>query len=108
MAEKSTDGKSQKLGFSGYDIPLDISDDDAEITHVDRGTPCGEYLRRFWQPVMLSSELGDLPKTVTLLGEDLVLFRDKSGDLGLFHKHCIHRGASLEYGIIAEHGLICC
>ena len=108
MAEKSTDGKSQQIGFSGYDIPLDISDDDAEITHVDRGTPCGEYLRRFWQPVMLSSELGDLPKTVTLLGEDLVLFRDKSGDLGLFHKHCIHRGASLEYGIIAEHGLICC
>ena len=108
MAEESTDRKSQKIGFSGYDIPLDISDDDAEITHVDRGTPCGEYLRRFWQPVMLSSELEDLPKTVTLLGEDLVLFRDKSGDLGLFHKHCIHRGASLEYGIIAEHGLICC
>lgn len=108
MPKKSVDCRSQKIGFSGYDIPLDISDDDAEITHVDRGTPCGEYLRRFWQPVMLSSELGDLPKTVTLLGEDLVLFRDKSGDLGLFHKHCIHRGASLEYGIIAEHGLICC
>ena len=108
MAEKSRDRKSQKIGFSGYDTPLDISDDDAEITHVDRCTPCGEYLRRFWQPVMLSSELRDLPKTVTLLGEDLVLFRDKSGDLGLFHKHCIHRGASLEYGIIAEHGLICC
>ena len=56
----------------------------------------------------IRDRLGDLPKTVTLLGEDLVLFRDKSGDLGLFHKHCIHRGASLEYGIIAEHGLICC
>ena len=103
-----TSSMPTKIGFSGYDTVLDISDDDPEITRVDRGTPCGEYLRRFWQPVMLSSELGELPKTVTLLGEDLVLFRDKSGDLGLFHKHCVHRGASLEYGIIAEHGLICC
>jgi len=108
MTETTPTGKTVKGAFSGYDILLDTSDDDAEITHIDRGTPCGEYLRRFWQPVMLSSELGDLPKKITLLGEELVLFRDKSGDLGLFHKHCAHRGASLEYGIIADHGLICC
>ncbi|XDZ66015.1 Rieske 2Fe-2S domain-containing protein [Alphaproteobacteria bacterium LSUCC0684] len=108
MTETTPPGKTVKGAFSGYDILLDTSDDDAEITHIDRGTPCGEYLRRFWQPVMLSAELGDLPKKITLLGEELVLFRDKSGDLGLFHKHCAHRGASLEYGIIADHGLICC
>jgi phenylpropionate dioxygenase-like ring-hydroxylating dioxygenase large terminal subunit len=108
MTDKTPTGKQVNGAYSGYDILLDTSDDDAEITHIDRGTPCGEYLRRFWQPVMLSSELGDLPKKITLLGEDLVLFRDKSGDLGLFHKHCAHRGASLEYGIIADHGLICC
>lgn len=108
MTDKTPTGKQVNDAYSGYDILLDTSDDDAEITHIDRGTPCGEYLRRFWQPVMLSSELGDLPKKITLLGEDLVLFRDKSGDLGLFHKHCAHRGASLEYGIIADHGLICC
>ena len=108
MNRKNAKDSTLNAAFSGYDILLDNSDDDAEITHIDRGTPCGEYLRRFWQPVMLSSELSDLPKKTTLLGEELVLFRDKSGDLGLFHKHCAHRGASLEYGIIADHGLICC
>ena len=48
--------------------------------------------------------LDDLPKLIKVLGEELVLFRDKSGDTGLLHKHCAHRGASLEYGIIADHG----
>jgi len=37
-----------------------------------------------------------------------VLFRDRSGRLGLLHKNCIHRGASLEFGVIAECGIQCC
>jgi nitrite reductase/ring-hydroxylating ferredoxin subunit len=45
---------------------------------------------------------------VRLLGEDLVAFRDKSGRLGLLHRHCPHRGASLEFGIPAERGIRCC
>ncbi|MBT5912021.1 MAG: aromatic ring-hydroxylating dioxygenase subunit alpha [Rhodospirillaceae bacterium] len=94
--------------FTGYDTVIDLSDDDAEITHVGRGTPCGEYLRRYWQPIYLEDQLDDLPKLIKVLGEELVLFRDKSGDTGLLHKHCAHRGASLEYGIIADHGLVCC
>ena len=53
--------------------------EDAELTHVGPGTPGGEYLRRFWHPLVMSSELKDLPKAVRMLGEDLVLFRDKSG-----------------------------
>ena len=32
--------------------------EDEELTRVGPGTPCGEYLRRFWQPVILASELG--------------------------------------------------
>jgi nitrite reductase/ring-hydroxylating ferredoxin subunit len=78
------------------------------LTETGRGTPGGEYLRRFWHPFLLASELGELPVAVRLLGEDLVVFRDKGGRLGLLHKHCVHRGASLEYGIIAERGIVCC
>ena len=74
-------------GFSGYSTVFDLSDDDAEITHVGKGTPCGEYLRRYWHPILLSEQLGDLPKLIRVLGEELVLFRDKSGATGLFHKH---------------------
>lgn len=93
--------------FQGYHKPIS-GQEDVELTHIDRGTPCGEYMRRFWQPVAMSSELSDLPLALEILGEDLVLFRDRSGRLGLLHRHCSHRGASLEYGIIAERGLICC
>jgi len=72
-----------------------VAAEDVELTHVGPDTPCGEYLRRFWQPVAMSSELKDLPLPVRILGEDLVLFRDKSGRVGLLDRHCCHRGTSL-------------
>jgi phenylpropionate dioxygenase-like ring-hydroxylating dioxygenase large terminal subunit len=56
----------------------------------------------------MSAELDKLPLAVEILGEALVLFRDHSGQLGLLHRHCSHRGASLEYGIVARRGIICC
>ena len=74
--------------------------DDEEMTRVGPDTPGGEYLRRFWQPIILASELGDLPRRLRILGEDLVAFRDKSGAIGVMELHCPHRGTSLEYGLI--------
>ena len=82
--------------------------EDEELTHVGPGTPCGEYLRRFWHPMITSEELHDLPRRVRLLGEDLVAFRDKSGALGLLELYCAHRGTSLEFGLLCEKGLRCC
>ena len=81
---------------------------DAELTQVGPGTPAGEYFRRFWMPVSMAEEVGELPKPIKVLGEELVLFRDLSGRLGLLHKHCSHRRASLEYGLISERGIRCC
>ncbi len=82
--------------------------EDTELTRVGPDTPCGEYLRRFWQPVILASELGDLPRRLRILGEDLIVFRDKSGAIGLLEPYCPHRGTSLEYGLIADKGIRCC
>jgi nitrite reductase/ring-hydroxylating ferredoxin subunit len=82
--------------------------EDVELTHVERGSPCGEYLRRFWQPVCLSVELGELPRKVRMFGEDLVAFRTKTGAVGLVEPHCSHRGTSLEFGICEANGLRCC
>ena len=59
-----------------------------------------EYLRCFWWPVALAEEVKDIPVPVKLLGEELVLFRDLSGELTLLGAYCSHRRASLEYGII--------
>lgn len=81
---------------------------DAAFQSVQPGTPGGEYLRRFWHPFLLSEQLDHRPKVVRVLSEDLVVYRDLSGGLGLVHKHCAHRGASLEYGIVAEKGIRCC
>jgi nitrite reductase/ring-hydroxylating ferredoxin subunit len=81
---------------------------DEELTRVGPGTPCGEYLRRFWQPVVLAQELDDLPRRLRILGEELVAFRDRSGALGLLELHCPHRGTSLEFGLISEEGIRCC
>src|SRR6201997_129419 len=81
---------------------------DEELTRVGPGTPCGEYLRRFWQPVIQSSELGQLPRRLRILGEDLVAYRDKSGTIGLLELHCPHRGTSLEFGLIGDRGIRCC
>jgi nitrite reductase/ring-hydroxylating ferredoxin subunit len=82
--------------------------EDEELTRVGPGTPCGEYLRRFWQPIILASELGELPRRVRILSEDLVAFRDKRGEIGLLELHCPHRGTSLEFGLIGEKGIRCC
>ncbi|MEO8858266.1 MAG: aromatic ring-hydroxylating dioxygenase subunit alpha [Burkholderiaceae bacterium] len=94
------------LPFGGYHKPKERPIDE-ELSRVGPGTPCGEYLRRFWHPIMMSKRLTDKPMALRILGEDLVLFRDLSGDVGLVHKHCSHRGMSLEFGIVAEHGIRC-
>ena len=82
--------------------------EDGELTHVGPGTPGGEYLRRFWHPIGFTKSLEDVPLRVRVMGEDLVLFRDKSGRIGLLVLNCSHRGTSLEFGIIRERGIACC
>ncbi len=85
--------------------PSDLSWD--EVVRVGPGTPGGNYLRSFWWPVALSEEVKDIPVPVKLLGEELVLFRDLSGQLVLLDARCPHRRASLEYGHIEEQGIRC-
>ncbi len=81
---------------------------DEYLTAVGPGTPMGELLRRYWHPVAVASEVGDLPKRVRLLGEELVLFRDKAGRAGLLYPRCMHRGTSLFYGKVEDRGIRCC
>src|SRR5678815_5164782 len=79
------------------------------LTRVGTGTPCGELLRRYWHPVGILPDVSEEnpTKLVRILGEDLVLFRDKSGNVGLLADHCAHRGASLLYGRVEERGVAC-
>jgi len=79
------------------------------LTESGPGTPGGAVLRRYWQPAALTEELaGDRPVVeVTLLGEELVLFRDQGGELGLVSRWCPHRGVDLAYGRLEDGGLRC-
>ncbi|MCH7765303.1 MAG: Rieske 2Fe-2S domain-containing protein, partial [Acidobacteria bacterium] len=77
-------------------------EEDGYITHVGPGTPAGEYLRRFWHPVAYESELTDVPLALTILGEELVVYRDGNGRVGCLELHCPHRGTSLEFGIVEQ------
>jgi 5,5'-dehydrodivanillate O-demethylase len=79
------------------------------LTRVGPGTPAGELLRRYWLPVAVAGEITAENPTqlVRILGETLVLFRDKSGRVGLIDDRCAHRGASLCYGRVEERGIAC-
>ncbi len=100
-------GGSETLAHTGYTTPID-GKSDVEITQTTRGTSGGEYLRRFWQPVAYTHEIEKAPFRTRILGEDLVVFRDLSGAVGVLHLHCSHRGTSLEYGRVEQHGIRCC
>jgi phenylpropionate dioxygenase-like ring-hydroxylating dioxygenase large terminal subunit len=80
----------------------------ATLTEVGPGTPMGELLRRYWHPIGLARDASDTPRKVRVLGEDLILFRDRTGRAGLVYPHCAHRGASLYYGRVEEQGIRCC
>ena len=79
------------------------------LTRVGPGSDAGEVLRRYWQPAALSDELqsGRPVVPVRLLGEDLVLFRDSEGQLGLIGRQCPHRGADMCFGRLEDNGLRC-
>jgi phenylpropionate dioxygenase-like ring-hydroxylating dioxygenase large terminal subunit len=79
----------------------------ADLPYVGRGTPAGDWFRRHWLVVGTTGELRDIPQAVKVLGEELVLFRDDFGRIGLLGLHCPHRGTSLEYGDIEDGGIRC-
>ena len=85
------------------------AEENDRLTRVGKGTPAGELLRRYWMPIAPASELtpASPKKRVRILGEDLVLFRDGSGRIGLIEEQCRHRMASLYYGFVEDDGIRC-
>ena len=85
-------------------------EDNERITRVSRGTPMGEVMRRYWQPILMVSEISEpdgAPVRVRLLGEDLIAFRDTNGKVGLVDAYCPHRRAPMFYGRNEDCGLRC-
>ena len=93
--------------FRGYNLAV-TSKIDEGLARTNSKTPCGEYLRRYWHPIALTSEVSEKPKAIRILGEDLVIFNTTKGNIGLVHKACPHRRASMVYGKTEESGIRCC
>jgi len=83
-------------------------EENQRLTRVGPGTPMGDLLRRYWHPVAAVSQLKERDTfPIKLLGEDLVLYRDLSGNYGLMGSRCPHRGMSMVYGLPEKCGLRC-
>ncbi len=85
-------------------------EDNILLTRTGPGTPMGALFRRFWQPVLLSSELPEpdsAPVRLRVLGEDLRAFRTTDGTVGLTSPRCPHRGADLFFGRNEQGGIRC-
>jgi len=84
-------------------------EENALITLTGPGTAGGALMRFYWHPIALSKDLppDGAPLPIKLLDEDLVLFRDDAGRLGLLGLLCSHRCADLSYGRIEDGGLRC-
>jgi phthalate 4,5-dioxygenase len=79
-----------------------------DLVDTRPGKPAGELLRRYWQPIALAEEvLPQRPLPLTILHEDLVLFRGADGALGLLERGCCHRGMDLSFGRVEAGGLRC-
>ena len=78
------------------------------LTRVGPGTPMGSLLRRYWMPIAGVSEFESCyTKAIRLMGEDLVLYKDLSGNFGLIDRHCPHRRADMSFGMAEQNGLRC-
>ena len=84
------------------------ADQNEMLTRIGPGTPMGTMMRRYWMPVAPAADLDEKwTKRVRLLGEDLVLFRDRQGRRGLIGEYCPHRRASFLHGIPSQEGIRC-
>jgi len=85
-------------------------EDNDRLTRVGPGTPMGTLMRRYWIPAAFAHQIAApdcAPVRVRLLGENLVLFRDSLGRVGLLDERCPHRTASLFFGRNEGAGLRC-
>jgi len=60
------------------------SEQNERLTRIGPGTPCGELLRRYWQPLCPAAEItpANPKKRIRIMGEDLLVFRDGEGRIG--------------------------
>jgi phenylpropionate dioxygenase-like ring-hydroxylating dioxygenase large terminal subunit len=78
------------------------------LHQIEAGTPMGTLLRRFWQPVALSSSIAKgAARPLKVMGEELTLYRGESGAPHLVGGRCAHRGTVMHTGWVQGEQLRC-
>ncbi|OGB01163.1 MAG: MarR family transcriptional regulator [Burkholderiales bacterium RIFCSPHIGHO2_12_FULL_61_11] len=86
------------------------SEENELLCRVEGRAPMGQLMRRHWTPVCLIEEVSEpdgTPIKARVFGEDLVVFRDTNGRVGVMDEYCPHRRASLVFGRNEDCGLRC-
>jgi len=65
-------------------------------------------LREYWYPALPDNKVGRKPAFWMMLGDELVFFRNKQGEVVALSDVCPHRGASLSEGDCFYHGFVSC
>src|SRR4051812_30235586 len=79
-----------------------------DFAHVGPGTLAGRFLRSFWQPVYLASDLpAGQAKPLRILGEDFTLYRGEAGAPHVVAYRCAHRGTQLSAGWVEGDQIRC-
>ena len=85
-----------------------VAADEIDYVHTGPGTLAGKYLRRFWQPVYVSSELkAGYAVPIRIMGEDFTLYRGASGAAYVVDFRCAHRGTQLSVGWVEQDCIRC-
>ena len=71
------------------------------------GTPMGELLRRYWNPVGCSELVTSKPQRIKILGEELMLYRGASGKAVVMQLRCAHRSLALDFGRVEGDNIRC-
>lgn len=82
-------------------------EENERLTRFGPGTPMGNLLRRYWQPVACSELVTSKPQRLKILGEELVIYRGASGAPVLMQLRCAHRSVALDYGRVEGDSIRC-
>ena len=85
-------------------------EESALLCRVEGDAAICRLMRRHWTPICLFEEVAEpdgTPVKARAFGEDLVVFRDTNGEVGVMDEYCPHRGVSLVFGRNEDCGLRC-
>lgn len=70
-----------------------------DFAHTGPGTLAGQFIRHFWQPVMVSEDLEPMrPQRILVLGQYFTAYRGEDGAPHLVQDACPHRQTRLSLG----------